>query len=142
MSTRSYISKELPNGRYFGIYCHNDGYLNGVGKTLCKHYTDEIKVDSLIALGDISSLGVEVVPTDNKTKDFSKFCFAYARDNGENYETVKPRFISLRSAKNSGIKFMYIFGLDGKWRYYNLWQQRLQVRDVSEDLQKERQAEM
>lgn len=39
------------------IYCHFDGYPEGVGQTLLDHWTDEKKINRLIALGDLSSLG-------------------------------------------------------------------------------------
>ena len=39
------------------IYCHFDGYLDGVGKILREHWSDTKKVEELIQLGDLSSLG-------------------------------------------------------------------------------------
>ena len=39
------------------VYCHFDGYPEGVGQTLLDHWTDEKKINRLIALGDLSSLG-------------------------------------------------------------------------------------
>ena len=39
------------------IYCHFDGYPEGVGQTLLDHWTDEKKINRLVALGDLSSLG-------------------------------------------------------------------------------------
>jgi hypothetical protein len=39
------------------IYCHFDGYPEGVGQMLLDHWTDEAKINRLIALGDLSSLG-------------------------------------------------------------------------------------
>lgn len=57
MSTRSRIGVRLSDGKIKSIYCHFDGYPEGVGRTLTKHYTDPKKVEDLIALGDISVLG-------------------------------------------------------------------------------------
>lgn len=56
MSTRSYIGKrEGDNVRY--IYCHSDGYPEGVGAVLYDHYADnESKIDKLLDEGDHSSL--------------------------------------------------------------------------------------
>jgi hypothetical protein len=57
--TRSFIATATPNG-YRGIYCLWDGYLEGVGAILQQYYTDPTKLDQLIRLGDISSLGAEI----------------------------------------------------------------------------------
>jgi hypothetical protein len=56
MSTRSRIAIETESGTVKSIYCHFDGYVSGVGKTLFNHY-DREKLEKLIELGDISSLG-------------------------------------------------------------------------------------
>lgn len=61
MSTRSAIICKTTHG-YAGIYCHFDGYCDGVGRTLLEHYADPHKVRALIDLGDISSLGERVEP--------------------------------------------------------------------------------
>ena len=84
MSTRSAIIMKTDQG-YAGIYCHHDGYEEGVGQTLLDHYKDERKVAELIALGDISVLGKRVTPIgphsfNNKEDDTT---VAYHRDRGE-----------------------------------------------------------
>ena len=56
MSTRSIIAATT-DGVTRSIYCHSDGYLEGVGATLLRSYTDGAKIDALLALGDISVLG-------------------------------------------------------------------------------------
>lgn len=57
MATRSRIGMEMPDGKIKSIYCHWDGYPEGVGETLEKHYQDPKKIEELLELGDISSLG-------------------------------------------------------------------------------------
>jgi hypothetical protein len=42
------------------VYCHFDGYPEGVGQTLLDHWTDPAKVEHLISLGDLSVLGSEI----------------------------------------------------------------------------------
>jgi hypothetical protein len=42
------------------IYCHFDGYPEGVGQMLLDHWTDPERVEQLITLGDMSSLGSEI----------------------------------------------------------------------------------
>ena len=64
MATRSFIAKKNPTtGRYTAIYCHWDGYPEGVGLTLRDHYNTPEKVNFLLEQGDISSLCETVVET-------------------------------------------------------------------------------
>lgn len=84
MATRSNIGKKLPDGSIRYIYCHFDGYESGVGATLKEHYLDEKKVDALLDLGSLSSLGSEI----GEKHDFNKevnpnWCRAYGRERGD-----------------------------------------------------------
>ena len=54
MSTRCYIAKQAGAGKYRTIYCHSDGYPEGVGQTLLTYYGYPEKIDQLLDLGDIS----------------------------------------------------------------------------------------
>ncbi len=141
MSTRSFICKELPDGSYYGIYCHNNGGLKNNGAMLLENYIEPSKIEELLALGDLSSLGAQIEDTDNPD-DLTNKCCSYSRDFGEDYEHNKPRVVSLRNARMSDIKYMYVFGIDGKWRYIDLWKKRSKFQDVQEALQKENTAEM
>lgn len=60
MSTRSRIAVENPDGTVTSIYCHLDGYLEGVGQTLATKWHDPKQIAKLIALGDISTLGEKI----------------------------------------------------------------------------------
>ena len=60
MGTRSMIDMVMDDGKIKGIYCHWDGYEDHNGKILVKHYTTEEKVESLLNLGDISSLSESI----------------------------------------------------------------------------------
>jgi hypothetical protein len=90
MSTRSIIA--FDNGdEISSIYCHFDGYLDGVGLTLHNHYSDIEKVEELMDLGDISILGREIGYKQEWIEasqgiDFKRnpaWCLAYGRDRGE-----------------------------------------------------------
>lgn len=61
MSTPSTIGIKNDNGTITVIYCNYDGYLDGVGLTLYKHYSDADKMRTLLALGDVFSLGDEPI---------------------------------------------------------------------------------
>jgi hypothetical protein len=85
MSTRSRIGIELENGKVQSVYCHFDGYVDGVGKVLINHYTDIEKIRKMIFLGDMSSLAESVEcpeghSYENRKEGFSVF---YGRDRGE-----------------------------------------------------------
>lgn len=57
MATRSNIGILQDDGTIKAIYCHWDGYPEGVGTTLASYYTTREKVEALLNLGDFSSLG-------------------------------------------------------------------------------------
>lgn len=139
MSTRSRIGIVKADGSVVSIYCHNDGYLSWVGDTLLKHYTDRAKVESLISLGDISSLheNVDPDPKGGKTKNYDSWepknvdangehtfdhpqvgvVVAYARDRGEDPEDVKPRIDKDVDTfvKSDVEEYGYLFTQDGTW---------------------------
>ena len=50
MSTRCYIAKQVAPGKYRTIYCHSDGYPEGVGQTLLSYYGYPEKIDQLLVL--------------------------------------------------------------------------------------------
>ena len=121
MSTRTAIFKEQENGTFKGIYCHHDGYLEGVGYTLLKHYQDPEKVKALLELGDILSLGEFLAPKKGQTHTLldptPNTSVAYHRDRGDNYDDVKPKeFTGNKPAlKWRFQEYNYFFGLDKKW---------------------------
>lgn len=87
MSTRSRIGILNPDATITSVYCHNDGYVEGVGTALTTHYTNEAKIRELIALGDLSSVGPLVAPPKGMKHRFGDAAcgvtVAYGRDRGE-----------------------------------------------------------
>ena len=61
MSTRWQIAAKLSDGRCACIYLHSDGYPSHALETLKNHYTNQEKIDRLIALGDCLGIGPEIV---------------------------------------------------------------------------------
>jgi hypothetical protein len=119
MSTRSAIIAKI-NDRYQGIYCHFDGYIAGVGKTLQKYYNTAEKVQELIALGDISSLDkkLKMITRNHSFNTPDKnVTVAYHRDRGDDWKETKPRngktveSVANRIGHNS---FVYVFE-NGEW---------------------------
>ena len=64
MSTNAAIGMTMPDGTIKAVYLHWDGYIahGGAGETLAEHYKEREKVEKLIALGFLSSLGTEIEP--------------------------------------------------------------------------------
>jgi hypothetical protein len=110
MSTRSYIGvsgPEGPNPTVKFIYCHFDGYPEGVGMTLAKHFDTPFKVDKLIELGDISSLGETLDETVSYRRDLK-------RNDGNDAATVPLRnYIADRD-----VAFKYLYTEEGEWKCY------------------------
>jgi hypothetical protein len=89
MATRSNIAYKTPEGKIRSIYCHWDGYPEHNGEMLNRYYTDQSKIEALIALGSLSSLNKEL----GEKQDFDArynggdvredWCMAYHRDRGE-----------------------------------------------------------
>jgi len=97
MGTRSMIAIQNPyNKTVRAVYCHWDGYLEHNGAILQKHYSASPKVNNLIALGDLSSLGTQIGEAhpfsphesaeDKAAYEAAKeagYCTFYTRDRGE-----------------------------------------------------------
>lgn len=121
MSTRSRIGIQDADGSIRSIYCHFDGYLNGVGQTLFDSYTDPAKVEALIALGDLSSLDDEVAPAPGVPHSYGSAAkgvtVAYHRDRGE---ALRPASVDpdeatyYADANKSWAEYLYLFR-DGQW---------------------------
>jgi len=61
-----------------------NGYPSNNGRILLDHYQDEDKIDTLLSLGALSSLGPEIGEQhDFEDKARSEWCMAYCRDRGE-----------------------------------------------------------
>ena len=125
MSTRSRIGMEFTdeNGTHMvkSIYCHFDGYPEGVGQKLMDHYQDREKVEQLIELGAISYIAPNVTPSGPHSFDEPErgVVVAYHRDRGEEYFEPRvdgsvPLFVS------SDVEaFGYVFTEEGEWLIAN-----------------------
>ena len=127
MGTRSAIG--IKHGDVVkAIYCHYDGYPEYMGRVLTLYYQDSIKVNKLISMGDMSSIGA-AIGSKHAFNDRSNYldngvaeqCTFYARDRGE--EDVE--FRTFQSEQdfldnfNAGEEFHYLFK-DGAWYYSEL----------------------
>jgi len=128
MATRSAIGFVEYDGSITAIYCHWDGYLEGVGNTLLKHYNNTYKVLDLLELGDISSLGEELgvkhpfschmtnLSPQAYDDAYGKMTTAYGRDRGENCPAKDFADATAFRSNYTDCDFFYLY--DGKeWTY-------------------------
>lgn len=86
MATRSNIAMKTQDGKIVSVYCHWDGYVANNGKILLENYADISKIEALVALGSISSLGEQIgevqdfMDRDTQKDEWTLF---YSRDRGE-----------------------------------------------------------
>ena len=130
MATRSTIALEFADGTVGMVYCHWDGYLDNNGKILFHHYVDPFKVQRLMDLGDISSLGPDIgdkhdfdCPFAYGTPEYTKWqddkrevTTFYGRDRGET-GTKARRFKDFADYKSNAQseEYNYILRKDGNW---------------------------
>ncbi len=76
MSTRCRIAMKLNNGYYRSVYCHYDGYPDGVWMILRQHYDSVPEARMVIKAGDLSSLEEDAINS--------------YQDRGESWQQVKP----------------------------------------------------
>jgi len=83
MATRFTVGKEMKDGSIRSIYGHWDGYPAHAGNILNEHYTELSKIDQLLTLGDLSSLGEDIGFQHDFDTGFEGMCTFYGRDRGE-----------------------------------------------------------
>ena len=100
------------NNQYIGIYCHWDGYPEGVGAELKEHFKDYNSVLNLVLGGSCSSL-------DGNVRH-------YANRQGEKWEYLKPQQMKSKKDltslfKSSWAEYAYLFDeAKGIWTYKDL----------------------
>ena len=108
MSTRSLIGIRKDVGITY-VYCHFDGYLDGVGITLVKNYDTEDKVNDILKNGDMSSLGDSIDTCDFYNEPDSEAFTLTGHGEGLKDEYYKH-------GQNCWADYVYLFE-DGKWYY-------------------------
>lgn len=122
MSTNAAIGLTMPDGTIKAVHLHWDGYIaHGAGETLAEHYTDRKKVEKLILLGFLSSLGAEVDPNPNLRHTWSNpqpdVTVAYHRDRNDPLVPaikVMDKESFPEQAKGLWAEYAYLFE-DGRW---------------------------
>ena len=134
MSTRSNIAVELKDGKILSVYCHSDGYISGVGKTLINNYNNYDDAVNLMQYGGISSLGDTMNDTSFYSRDWGRkdekpqaynneFCLMYEMSGAtmieylylfknNEWQVSESKYISkklLKDAYDVGISYWSIF---------------------------------
>lgn len=106
MATRGTIAVQHADGTVSQVYAHWDNYVEHTGKMLQKWYNTQEAAESLIALGDISTVENSIARTEY-----------YGCDCGEDEDdTASKVFKDIQEyvTKMDGQEFNYLF-TDGKW---------------------------
>ena len=69
MGTPSSITTKCNDGKFRSTYCQYDGYPSYNGKILFEHFQDQQKIEDMMALGDMSSLGASIECPDGHSYD-------------------------------------------------------------------------
>jgi len=128
MATHSTIAIELKDGTVKQVYSHWDNYLAHNGAILLEHYSDPVKLEELIALGDISNLAKSVgekhpfssldcaMDDDQYQELYGDMTTFYGRDRDEN-NTDARTFDNFEMYRLSAEfeEYDYILRNDGQW---------------------------
>ena len=103
MATSATITLKTKDGKYKSVYLHNDGYLEGAGYVLKTYYPTYEKVDQLLNLGNLSSLGRTPVD-DPKLWDMDYWMELHHKYIGNNYShpVEMPDNLKCRTYKGRG----------------------------------------
>ena len=124
MATRSLIGKQNQDGSITNIYCHFDGYPQHNGVILQEHYSTPVKVDQLLALGNLSVLSEEVGEEqdfNDRTTHKDNWCLAYGRDRGENNQQATVNTRDEFFSDDHGVDYLYLYNNEFEWECYNAW---------------------
>lgn len=104
MATTSTIAVQHADGTVSQIYCHFDGYLSGVGKTLLTHYNTLEQAEALVAMGGASCI--------RETLETSEFYHRNSQEEltVEKYSSWADYFLN---AQTEG--YDYVFTPDAGW---------------------------
>ena len=126
MATRSAIGMII-DGKVRAVYCHWDGYPEHNGRILVDHYQDPAKIQELISMGEISSLGPEIGEQHNfdwsrtDPKLYEEKCNTYTtfyhRDRGESLSIKEFNNIDqfVDYFKGSGCEYFYLWEQELGW---------------------------
>ena len=137
MSAHAFIAKKTGADKYKAIFCQFDGYLSQVGKILAEHYDTTEKVDALLSLGGIQSLGEQIGPAPEglKNREDEKYTVAFKRDLDDDSWNTEEMTLDELIDNDIDECYVYIFGGDERWIYSGFSDLEDGFRDVKRALQ-------
>lgn len=121
MSTRSMIGIRNHGGTIEAIYCHYDGYPDGVGRTLIEHYGNLERARALVAMGDLSAVAENLEPEHgailSESGDFPGVTQRLSRESTRDLRIFENDAAFLSHArKNCSAEFVYVYDVPwGRW---------------------------
>jgi hypothetical protein len=114
MGTRSTIALEFADGSVSQVYCHFDGYLDGVGAELVSDYSNPFELQKLIDQGDMSSIGEPYTGRGESIEDtcarhFQNFDEYTAECEQEEYDYI------LRNVDGKATWFVRCYATGSEW---------------------------
>ncbi len=114
MGTRSTIALEFADGSVSQVYCHWDGYLDGVGRQLVEDYSNPFELQKVIDQGDMSSIGEPYTDRgesyeDTKACRFQNFDEYVAECQREEYDYI------LRNVDGKATWFVRCYATGSEW---------------------------
>ena len=134
MSTHCYIAKQIGSNSYRTIFCKLDGYLEVNGSILAQYYTEDEKVDQLLELGDLWSLGCRLHPDPDKPHTYwsrqRDVTFAFNRDLGE--KDTEAQIMTLQELDNADdyAEYAFVFNEDKRWQYFRIGESQYGLFDL------------
>lgn len=122
MGTMSAIGKVNEDGSCDVVYCYHDGYAYHNGKILKENYTEIDKINELLELGSLYSLGKDTKET-----------VAYCRDFGEEKRTASHFDNAeeiFEQCKENFLEFVYLFNNERWYCYITSSDRLLTVEDA------------
>lgn len=106
MSTRSNIMYQQQSGEVLSAYCHMDGYLTGVGKSLLTYYNNDKMAHKLVANGYISSICPTIDEINIKRANKDKPIFYYNLEDAiSNIDALFIEYVYLWNGKSWEVSF-------------------------------------
>jgi len=129
MGTRSTIALEFADGSVSQVYCHWDGYLDGVGAELESDYSDPFALQELIDGGDMSSIGQPYTARGEELnirryKDINEY-FDVCQQ--EEYDYI------LRCIDGKAVWFVRCWGTGGAWETFSDAYDSIRMAEMDED---------
>lgn len=119
MATNSLIGIITEDNQFNYIYCHWDGYLDHVGKILLNFYNDKEKINELLLLGNLSSLGKKIEKNE-LNDDSDDYCYSFSRDKGDNILKNVAKKVSVERIKHLVDKVDYVYVYEKEeWFFYH-----------------------